>query len=83
MMVVPYEDLAAADLQVDAICSGGRSGNAIDDPLPKLLRVESQGGFRHRGKVAGRLHLLVLMSSLNDPDCDGGGLAATVMLRTA
>lgn len=68
MVIVPYEDLAIADLQVDAIYSGGRSGNAIDDPLPKLLRVDSQGGFRRRGKVGGQLHLLVLMSSMNDPD---------------
>lgn len=68
MKIVPYEGLASADLHVDAIYRGGRSGNAVDDPLPKLLKVDSQGGFRRRGKAAGRLHLLVLMSSMNDPD---------------
>jgi hypothetical protein len=68
MKIVSHEDLTSADLHVDAVYRGGRSGNAVDDPLPKLLRVDSQGGFRRRGKVAGRLHLLVLMSSMNDPD---------------
>jgi hypothetical protein len=32
------------------------------------MRVDSHGGFRKRGEVAGRLHLLVLTSSLADPD---------------
>lgn len=68
MKVVSYDSLTSADLHVDAIYQGGRSGNAADDPLPKLLRVDSQGGFRRRGKAAGRLQLLVLMSSMNDPD---------------
>ena len=36
--------------------------------FPSLLRVDSQGGFRYRGKVAGKLHILVLTSSLADPD---------------
>lgn len=68
MKIVPFEELRLADLHVDAIYRGRRSGNAGDDPLPSLLKVDSQGGFRKRGKVAGRLHLLVLMSSMNDPD---------------
>lgn len=63
-----YDELGSSDLIVDAIYRGRRSGNAGDDPLPKLLKVDSQGGFRKRGKVAGRLHLLVLMSSMTDPD---------------
>lgn len=68
MKIVPFEELGSADLHVDATYRGRRSGNAGDDPLPNLLKVDSQGGFRRRGKVAGRLHLLVLMSSMNDPD---------------
>jgi len=59
---------SVADLHVDALYQGGRRGNAGDDPLPKLLRVDSQGGFRYRGKVAGKLQMLVLTSSMNDPD---------------
>jgi hypothetical protein len=39
-----------------------------DDPLPRLLRVDNLGGFRYRGKVAGKLHMLVLTSSMADPD---------------
>ena len=39
-----------------------------DDPLPRLVRVDNLGGFRYRGKVAGRLHMLVLTTSMSDPD---------------
>lgn len=39
-----------------------------DDPLPRLLRVDNLGGFRYRGKVAGKLHVLVLTSSMADAD---------------
>lgn len=60
--------LSAADLIVDAVYQGGRKGNAGDDPLPKLMRVDSQGGFRYRGKVSGKLGMLVLTTSMNDPD---------------
>jgi len=63
-----FGQLATSDLFVDAKYEGGRFGNAADDPLPSLLRVDSQGGFRYRGKVAGKLHILVLTSSLADPD---------------
>lgn len=68
MKIIAFDQLATADLHVDALYEGGRHGNAGDDPLPKLLRVDSQGGFRYRGKVAGKLHMLVLTSSMNDPD---------------
>jgi hypothetical protein len=68
MITIPVNDLSKADLIVDATYEGGRKGNAGDDPLPKLMRVDSQGGFRYRGKVKGKLDLLVLTSSMNDPD---------------
>jgi hypothetical protein len=68
MTTVPQEALSTADLIVDAIYRGGRKGNAGDDPLPKLMRVDSQGGFRYRGKVKGKLDLLVMTTSMNDPD---------------
>src|SRR5262245_49785540 len=32
------------------------------------MRVDSQGGFRYRGKVKGKLELLVLTTSMDDPD---------------
>jgi hypothetical protein len=68
MTTVPVDQLSIADLQVDAIYQGGRKGNAGDDPLPKLMRVDSQGGFRYRGKVKVNLQMLVLTTSMNDPD---------------
>lgn len=68
MTTVAQEALATADLIVDAIYQGGRKGNAGDDPLPKLMRVDIQGGFRYRGKVPDKLELLVLITSMNDPD---------------
>lgn len=64
---VPFDQLAQADLHIDAQYRGGRAGNAGDDPLPRLLRVDSQGGFRKRGR-SGTVELLVLTSSMNDPD---------------
>lgn len=68
MRIIPFDQLTTSDLYVDAICEGGRRGNMGDDPLPRLLRVDNLGGFRYRGKVAGRLHMLVLTSSMADPD---------------
>jgi hypothetical protein len=68
MKTVSVDQLTIADLQVDAIYQGGRLGNAGDDPLPKLMRVDSQGGFRYRGKVKGKLEMLVLTTSMNDAD---------------
>ena len=68
MQIVPVDKLTTTDLQVDAIYQGGRRGNAGDDPLPRLMRVDAQGGFRFRGEVKGRLDMLVLTTSMNDPD---------------
>jgi hypothetical protein len=65
---VPYDQLKTTDLYVDAHYMGRRNGNAGDDPLPALLSVDSQGGFRKRGKVQGQLTMLVLTSSMDDPD---------------
>ena len=60
-------ELEDADLVVDAVYEGGRKGNAGDDPLPALLGVSNQGGFRYRGSIR-NLELVVLTSTLNDPD---------------
>jgi hypothetical protein len=78
MIFVPSEQLKTSDLMVGAIYQGGRKGNAGDDPLPRLIRVDSQGGFRYRGKVRSRLELLVLTTSINDPDCGSGALIASM-----
>lgn len=60
-------ELHSASLIVDAVYRGGRKGNAGDDPFPHLLNVSNQGGFRYRGSLR-NLELVVLTSSLNDPD---------------
>lgn len=68
MKVVAAAELSRADLIVDALFRGGRSGNAGDDPFPKLLGMSNQGGFRYRGDLRGKLDLVVLTSTLADPD---------------
>jgi hypothetical protein len=67
-MDASYKDgLTAADLMVDKIYEGGRSGNASDDPLPHLIGVSNQGGFRYIGsKDAPRI--AVLTSTMKDLD---------------
>lgn len=67
METVPFGKIHAADLQIDAIYQGGRTGNAGDDPLPHLLNVSNSGGFRYRGNLDA-LELVVLTSTLKDPD---------------
>jgi len=66
--IIPKEQLEGADLFIDATYQGGRSGNAGDDPFPALLGMANQGGFRIQGSARGRLKILLLTSSMNDPD---------------
>ena len=55
----------ALDLVVDAVYQGGRTGNAGDDPFPRLLSVSNQGGFRYRGSLA-RLELESVLVAFED-----------------
>lgn len=64
---IPFADLSLADLNIDAIYEGGRSGNSGDDPLHPLIGVSNQGGFRYLGNRE-RPNLIVLTSSFDDPD---------------
>jgi len=64
---IPFSEGAQSPLIVDAIYQGDRKGSAADDPLPRLLDVSNQGGFRYRGKL-NDLSLVVLKTSLDDPD---------------
>jgi hypothetical protein len=64
---VPRDQLASADLILDAVYEGGRAGNAGDDPLGPLLGVSNQGGFRHLGRKE-QPNLLVITTSLAEPD---------------
>lgn len=68
LKTVAFSELEESDLFVDACYEGGRSGNSGDTPLPRLLKVDNQGGIRKRGKVNSKLHMLVLVSSMSDPD---------------
>ena len=61
------EKLDQRDLVVDAVYEGGRNGNSSDDPLPGLLGVSNQGGFRYLGRK-NALKLVVLTTSLDDPN---------------
>ncbi len=63
-------DLENSDLIVDEIYGGSRNGNASDDPLPKLVGVDNQAGFRHLGQRprTETLKLIVLKTSLKEPD---------------
>lgn len=72
MQLVGPAELSKADLVVDALYQGGRAGNAGDDPFPTLLRMSNQGGFRYRGDLDGELELVVLISTLADPDWPDG-----------
>lgn len=67
MQRFPFTRLESCDLVVDAVYEGGRSGNAGDDPLPRLIGVINQGGFRYLGSKE-TPRLIVLTSSFNDPD---------------
>ncbi len=61
------QQLSTADLFIDAVYGGGRLGNSGDDPLPRLIGVSNQGGFRYLGSKESP-RLVVLTSSFNDPD---------------
>ena len=65
--IVPFAEAARSPLIVDALYQGDRKGSAGDDPLPRLLDVSNQGGFRYRGSLE-NLSLVVLKTSLDDPD---------------
>jgi Restriction endonuclease AspBHI N-terminal/Restriction endonuclease len=60
-------ELRHADLMVDKVYEGGRSGNASDDPLPHLIGVSNQGGFRYIGSK-GAPRLAVLTTTLRNLD---------------
>ena len=64
---MPSYSLDQRDLVVDAVYEGGRKGNSSDDPLPGLLGVSNQGGFRYLGSK-NVLKLVVLTTSFDDPN---------------
>ena len=67
MQVTTFDRLKEANLFIDATYQGRRNGNAGDDPLPALLGISNQGGFRILGSQ-GRPRLVVLTTSMDDPE---------------
>lgn len=66
--VISFENLASADLIVDAIYEGGDKANIAADPISKLLPGSgNQGGFRAAGK-GDHKKFVVLYSSGEDRD---------------
>lgn len=61
-------DLENADLHIDSVYGGSRLGHGGDDPLPKLLGVDNQAGFRILGKRKSleSLKLIVLITSFKN-----------------
>ncbi len=69
MEKVPFGQLAAADLVLDRVYSGGTHGHAGDDAIGKLLPVGNQGGFRFAGSVVKEtVRLVVLYTSRAEVD---------------
>jgi hypothetical protein len=66
--IFSFSDLRTADLIVDAVYEGGKSGHTGDDPPDPLLNCGNQGGFRTMGGRMPGTRLVVLYSSLDDPD---------------
>ena len=65
--IYEFDQLADADLIVDATYRGGTKGNSGDDPIARLVPVGNQGGFR-RKKVGEATALIVLYTSGHNPD---------------
>ncbi len=66
--IVSHEDLADADLIIDAVYEGGGAGHAADDPISKLLQGSgNQGGFRAAGR-GDQKKFVVLYTSGEDKD---------------
>jgi hypothetical protein len=63
--IVPFDELAGADLIVDAVYLGGVAKNAADDPLNILTRCGNMGGFRKVGRKQ-QTKYVVLYSSQSD-----------------
>jgi hypothetical protein len=68
--MVPFADLATADLVLDAVYAGGNARNVSDDPLHRLLPgVGNQGGFRFNGSPLKRdVRFAVLFTTRAEPD---------------
>ncbi len=68
--VVEHNELANADLIVDSVYEGGDANNLSAAPLPDLLNVGTNGGFRPATCPTGsqKYSYVVLYTTFNEPD---------------
>lgn len=70
---IAFDQLAGADLYIDAIYEGGTAGTFGDDPISHLVPCGNRGGFRVVTRTGDRAHaLVVLYSTLADTDWPDG-----------
>ena len=63
MRIVPYCDLAQADLVIDAVYEGRNLGGVLDDPLCVLMPgCGNQSGFRHVGRGPNKKYIVLYTS---------------------
>lgn len=68
--VFSHEELATADLVVDAVYEGGEANNLSAAPLPDLMGVGTNGGFRPKRSPTPppKYAYVVLYTTFDDPD---------------
>ena len=67
MLDLSQEKSSTADLVVDAVYEGIPRARMFDDPLPRLVHVSNQGGFRFRGRKSAPT-LIALTSNFAEAD---------------
>lgn len=68
--IVAHDKLSEADLVVDAVYEGGTANNLSAAPLPDLMGVGTNGGFRPKRSPTGarKYAYVVLYTTFDDPD---------------
>lgn len=66
---VPFDEVGRADLHIDRVYEGGRTGTAGSDALARMFPVGNQGGFRVSGSPTAQTVKLVVLYT-NGVDLD-------------
>lgn len=66
MKVYQFDQLSEADLEIDAVYKGGKTGNLASEVLSKLFPVGNVGGFRWPGQWS-KTPLVIMTSNENEP----------------
>ena len=64
---VPFDTIGRADLHIDTTY-GSRDSTLAGEPLQAMFRCGNQGGFRQKRSATGGISLVVLFSTLDNPD---------------